>query len=123
MERRLNYKNNIYITKRFRKKKKKKKIGPKGSQFGPRSVLSRCDTMVLGMKTNMLMTFDMLIQLIKKFTRSWIKLFVCLRIVGFFFFFNFFFTQMLESGRSIISIKMIISSDIDKQLRYCNNRF
>ena len=38
----------------------------------------------------------------------------------FFFFFN---TQMHESGRSIMSIKMIISLDIDKQLRYYDHRF
>jgi len=52
--------------------------------------------MVLGMKTNLLKIFDMLLQLIKKFTTSWIKLFVCLQIEGFFIlfyfiFFNFFF--------------------------------
>ena len=35
-----------------------------------------CDAMVLGMKTNLLMSFDMLLQQIKKFTTSWTKLFV-----------------------------------------------
>ena len=77
--------------------------------------------MVLGMKTNLLTTFDMLLQLIKKFKTSWIKLFVCLRIASFFFF--FFNTQMHVSGKSIISIKMIINLDIDKQLRHCGHRF
>ena len=75
--------------------------------------------MVLGMKTNLLTTFDIFLQLIKKFITSWIKLFVFLRIAFFFF----FFTQMHESGRSIMSIKMIISLDIDKQLRYYDHRF
>ena len=73
------------------------------------------DAMVLDMKTNLLINFDMLLQLIQKFTISWNKLFVCLYIAGVFFFFKI---QMHESCRSIISIKMIISSDIDKQLRY-----
>ena len=40
--------------------------------------------MVLDMKTNLLTNFDMLLQLIEKFTRSWNKLFVCLQIAGFF---------------------------------------
>ena len=35
--------------------------------------------MVLGMKTNLLTTFDMLLQPIKKFITIWIKLFVFLR--------------------------------------------
>ena len=38
-----------------------------------------CDAMVLGMKTNLLTTFDMLLQPIKKFITIWIKLFVFLR--------------------------------------------
>ena len=76
-----------------------------------------CDAMVLYMKTNLLTTFDMLLQLIQKFTTNWNKLFVCLRIAGFILFY-FILIQMHESGRSIISVKMIISSDIDKLLRY-----
>ena len=43
--------------------------------------------MVLDMKTNLLMNFDMLRQLIQKFTTSWNKLFVCLHIAGVSFFF------------------------------------
>ena len=72
--------------------------------------------MVLVMKTNLLMTFDLLLQPIKKFTTSWIKLFVCLRIAGFLFFIFLFFIQMHGSNMSIISIKMIISSDTDKKI-------
>ena len=75
-----------------------------------------CDAMVLGMKTNLLMTSYSRLRNSQEVGPNCLW---CLRITGVCFIL-FYFSQIHESGRSIISIKMIISLDIDKQLRYCN---
>ena len=78
-----------------------------------------CDGMVLGMESNLLMTSYSWLRNSQEVGPNYLW---CLRITSVCFIL-FYFSQMHGSGRSIISIKMIISSDIDKQLRYYDHRF